>query len=281
MSKILVVDDEAQNRELLKDFLEAKDYHVTTAGGGKEALEKIKEKPDIVLLDIQMPGMNGLQVLDKIKEVEPSMGVVMVTSMAEQDIAIACIKKGAYDYVTKPIDFNHLETVINVHMIQMSTEEEAVPERETTAADTPPDFEKGDLSQKSDMINKRDTAQGVDKRRCRRFEIPGATGKCKKTGLHVLLKGFSKAYPIVDISKGGLSFTCEETLKKGQKITVQLLAPNEPPLNLRSMIRRVGLSALNKDNMVGVVFMPFGNRSGGNPTEALNVLRRLDEQYGE
>jgi len=124
MSKILVVDDEPLNRELLKDFLEANDYDVILASGGKEALEKIKEKPDLVLLDIMMPDMNGLQVLDKIKEMAPSMEVIMVTSMAEHDIAVSSLKRGASDYVTKPIDLNHLEAVIGLKMIQMSTDEE-------------------------------------------------------------------------------------------------------------------------------------------------------------
>ena len=125
MAKILVVDDEARNCQLLKDFLEVKDYNVITASSGKEALEKIKEKPDIVLLDIMMPDMNGLQVLDKIKESAPSIEVIMVTGLAEHDIAIASLKRGATDYITKPIDLNHLEDVIGLKLLQMSTEEES------------------------------------------------------------------------------------------------------------------------------------------------------------
>ena len=123
MSKILVVDDEAQICKLLKNFLELKDYDVITASSGKEALEKIKEKPDIVLLDVMMPDMNGLQVLRKVKEIAPSIEVVMVTGLADQDIAIESLKKGAFDYITKPIDFNHLEDVIGIKIIQMSPEE--------------------------------------------------------------------------------------------------------------------------------------------------------------
>ena len=125
MAKILVVDDEAKSRKLLKDFLEIKNYDVITASGGKEALEKIKENPDIVLLDVMMPDMNGLQVLGKIKESAPSIEVIMVTSLAEHDIAIASLKRGATDYITKPIDLNHLEDVIGLKLLQMSTEEES------------------------------------------------------------------------------------------------------------------------------------------------------------
>ena len=123
MSKILVVDDEAQDRELLKDFLEAKGYDVITASGGKEALEKINEKPALVLLDVMMPDMNGLQVLEKIKETAPSLEVIMVTTLAEVDIALASFKKGAFDYITKTIDLNNLENVIDLKLLQISTEE--------------------------------------------------------------------------------------------------------------------------------------------------------------
>ena len=123
MSKILVVDDEPQVRKLLKNFLELKDYDVITASSGKEALEKIKENPAIVLLDVMMPDMNGLQVLDKIKESAPSIEVIMVTGLAEQDITVESLKKGAFGYITKPIDFNHMEDVIGIKIIQMSPEE--------------------------------------------------------------------------------------------------------------------------------------------------------------
>ena len=122
MAKILVVDDEAQNRELLKDFLEEKHFNVITANGGREAIEKIKEKPDIVLLDIMMPDMNGLEVLDRIKEEDPSIEVIMVTTLTDFDTSIESLKKGACDYVTKPIDLNHLEEMLNLKMMQMLTE---------------------------------------------------------------------------------------------------------------------------------------------------------------
>jgi len=122
MNKILVVDDEALARKLLKDFLEVKGYDVITASGGKEALEKIKEGPDIVLLDIMMPDMNGMEVLDKIKETSPSTVVIMVTALAENAIGVESIKRGAFDFVTKPIDLKHLEFLIEFKILQKSVE---------------------------------------------------------------------------------------------------------------------------------------------------------------
>ncbi len=122
MNKILVVDDEAMARKLLKDFLEVKGYDVITASGGKEALEKIKEEPDIVLLDIMMPDMNGMEVLDKIKEMSPSAVVIMVTALAENALGVESIKRGAFDFVTKPIDLKHLEFLIEFKIVQNSIE---------------------------------------------------------------------------------------------------------------------------------------------------------------
>ncbi len=122
MNKILVVDDEAMARKLLKDFLEVKGYDVITASGGKEALEKIKEEPDIVLLDIMMPDMNGMEVLDKIKEMSPSTVVIMATALAENALGVESIKRGAFDFVTKPIDLKHLEFLIEFKILQNSIE---------------------------------------------------------------------------------------------------------------------------------------------------------------
>ena len=122
--------------------------------------------------------------------------------------------------------------------------------------------------------------QGVKKRRARRFEIPGGKGKYKKTGLLVLIKGFSAAYPVVNVSKGGLALVCEEKLDQGKKVMVQLLAPNEKSLNLHARVRWRG-STDSGDMLLGVEFMPFTGRRGHNSLEELDVLRRLDVQYGK
>ena len=125
MDKILVVDDDEKSRKLLKDFLEVKGYGVIMASGGREALEKIKEGPFLVLLDIMMPDMHGLQVLDKIKEMTPSIDIIMVTALNEHSVGMESLSKGAFDFVTKPIDLNHLERLISWKALQMSMEEEA------------------------------------------------------------------------------------------------------------------------------------------------------------
>lgn len=122
----------------------------------------------------------------------------------------------------------------------------------------------------------------VEKRRSRRFQIPGGEVRYKKIGLLTLMKDFSKAYPVLNVSKGGLAFACEEKLRRGKKFMVQLLAPNEIPLNLRSRVRWQGQWAGSSAfRVTGVEFMPFGTCRGWNSLEALDVLRRLDTHYGK
>jgi len=107
MSKILVVDDEVWACDPIKRFLEKKGYDVTVAHSGEDALEKVKnEKPDLMLLDIRMPGMDGMEALRRI----------MVTAVKDEGMAKDAIKKGADEYVTKPIDLNHLETTVLVDL---------------------------------------------------------------------------------------------------------------------------------------------------------------------
>ncbi len=124
-------------------------------------------------------------------------------------------------------------------------------------------------------------AKYVEKRKCRRFEIPGAEVKYKKLGLLILIKGFSKPCPVLNVSKGGLAFMCEKKLRRGMKLMVQLLVPNEIPLNLRAKVQWQGESAGTVFRTLGVQFMPFGPRRNWNPVDALDVLGRLDEQYGK
>ncbi len=117
MSKILVVDDEVKACELLKRFLEMKNYDVIVANNGEDALEMVKhEKPDVMLLDVRMPGMEGTEVLKRVREFDKDVGIIMVTAVKEEDVGKAAIKSGADEYITKPIDFNYLETSILVDL---------------------------------------------------------------------------------------------------------------------------------------------------------------------
>jgi CheY-like chemotaxis protein len=110
---ILVVDDNPEIRDVLRSFLEKKKYKVILASGGEEALMKINvEKPKVVLLDIRMPGMDGIMVLKRIKQWDESIPVVMLTSAQEEYIVQEAKKLGACDYLVKPCDLNKLDTLI-------------------------------------------------------------------------------------------------------------------------------------------------------------------------
>ena len=120
MEKILVVDDEIEVCNVLKEFLTLKKYEVETALDGVTALKMVEEfNPHIVLLDIIMPGMGGIDVLKEIKTINPKIGIIMITAVVDEEIAKRMIQLGAYDYITKPIDLSHLETVLTVKMIDI------------------------------------------------------------------------------------------------------------------------------------------------------------------
>lgn len=109
MTRILVVDDERSIRNTLKEILEYEKFEVDVAEDGFEALEKLeKNRFDLVLCDIKMPKMDGLEVLDKIHMLDPDATVVMISGHGTIETAVDAIKKGAYDFISKPLDLNRL-----------------------------------------------------------------------------------------------------------------------------------------------------------------------------
>jgi DNA-binding response OmpR family regulator len=113
MPRVLVVDDEPDAVELLREFLAAKGYEVTTASDGEEALLKVKQdRPHLILLDVRMPRMNGMEVLKRVREIDREVGVIMVTAVNEEETGRQALRMGAFDYITKPLDLKYLERTL-------------------------------------------------------------------------------------------------------------------------------------------------------------------------
>ncbi|MBN1794755.1 MAG: response regulator [Candidatus Omnitrophica bacterium] len=111
--KLLVVDDESGICDFLRGFFAERGYDVCVANRGEEAMRLIEEEnPKIVLLDIRMPGMNGIEVLKKAKEGHPDMKIIMVTAIENDDMIDLALQYGAEDYIIKPFSLEHLEEIV-------------------------------------------------------------------------------------------------------------------------------------------------------------------------
>ena len=111
--KILIVDDEPFNLDLLEQELSDRGYLVERADNGKEALKKVElSRPDLLLLDYMMPDLNGLEVLKEIRKRENDVPVVMITAHGTIERAVQAIKDGAYDFITKPFEPDHITLIV-------------------------------------------------------------------------------------------------------------------------------------------------------------------------
>lgn len=124
-NKILVVDDEKIVRESLFHWFEDEGYLVDTAVDGLDALKKFEiGKYDLILLDMKMPGMSGIELLSKIKEIDKDSVVILITAFASVPTAIQALKEGAYDYVTKPVDPDELNNLVKNAIEQKALKDE-------------------------------------------------------------------------------------------------------------------------------------------------------------
>ena len=113
-AKFIVVDDEEIVLSLVRDALEDSGYHIELANGSREALEKIeKEYFDFILTDIRMPDCDGIELVQKARQINPSLGVIFMTGYANLGTAKDAIKEGAYDYIMKPFELNEMRQAVN------------------------------------------------------------------------------------------------------------------------------------------------------------------------
>ncbi len=115
--KVLVVDDELEVRQVLEEFLAAKGYEVYAAESGPEALNTLDTfKPDVVLLDVSMPEMDGVETLKRIVALRPRLPVIMVTANADIGVTSKLLALGAADYIPKPFDLEYLDQAVTIQV---------------------------------------------------------------------------------------------------------------------------------------------------------------------
>ncbi|MDA8442323.1 MAG: response regulator [Peptococcaceae bacterium] len=113
VEKILVVDDQMGVRRLLYEAFKEEGYEVEMAASGLEAIETVKKSiPSIILMDMKMPGMNGLEALKEIKKLDQEIAVIMMTAYGELEIVAQAMKLGVKEYITKPFDLNELKQLV-------------------------------------------------------------------------------------------------------------------------------------------------------------------------
>jgi DNA-binding response OmpR family regulator len=118
---ILAVDDEAVVRNVLSRYLKGRGYLVTTAEDGAQALDIIKkERPDLVLLDINMPGKDGMETLKELHALHPAVPVIMVTGNEDFKLALQFVRAGAADFIKKPLNLEYLEAAVTANIRQHS-----------------------------------------------------------------------------------------------------------------------------------------------------------------
>ncbi len=118
--KLLVVDDEEEICDFLKAFFEERDFEVRTASSGESALEAVAEvKPQVILLDVHMPGMDGMNALREIKKKYPQIKVIMVTALETREKIEEAIRLGADNYITKPLYLEYLERDVHEKISQL------------------------------------------------------------------------------------------------------------------------------------------------------------------
>jgi len=156
---LLLIDDDKNTREGLRTYLEGLGFDVIAAENGEKGLEAYsQEKPDLVLSDIRMPGMDGTVLLDKIKAIDPQAKVVLLTAYGSVEDAVKAMKNGAFYYLTKPVNLEELEFLVNKALTSRHLEVENQELKQTLFKEK---FYSGEIIYKSEKM--RDILKTVDK----------------------------------------------------------------------------------------------------------------------
>ena len=117
-ARVMVIDDIADIRDLLRDYLQSEGYTVQALGDAADALSRLSEfRPQVILLDILMPGLSGTSALQRFRATHPDVQVIMVAGIGDVEVAKRTLSLGAFDYVTKPIDFAYLKWALETCLL--------------------------------------------------------------------------------------------------------------------------------------------------------------------
>ena len=197
---ILVVDDEFSVRDSLCNWFKIEGYRVDTAGNGMEALKKLQEDVwDIVLVDIKMPGMDGMELQRQIKKIDNTMIVIIITAYATVDTAVEAMKEGAYDYLSKPIDPDKLSILVRNAVNQRRLVAENLQLREKVVELSLQDEIVGESPQVKKILEMIDTVAQTDAT----VMIRGESGTGKELVAQAIHgKSNRRYFPIISINCG-------------------------------------------------------------------------------
>ncbi|MBI1387017.1 MAG: SpoIIE family protein phosphatase [bacterium] len=237
--KLLIVDDELEIRENLRDFAEFKGYEVVEAGHGEEALEKIAgAKPDLIVSDLMMPKMGGLELLQEIVERGIETPVVIMTAFGTMESAIEAMKRGASDFVAKPIDLPYLIKVVE-RVLNISEMQQRVKEQQRQLDE---DLLHAGIIQRCLLPEKIETARlHLDYRYEPLIAIGGDYLSIHQHGDHGI------AAALYDVSGHGVSAALTANLVHTQ--LQQRLAENRPPSNVVHLLNRFITANLERTSM--------------------------------
>lgn len=201
--RILIVDDEKIVRESLFHWFEEEDYDVDTAEDGETALNKYeKEKFDLLLVDMKMPGMSGLDLLSKIKAIDKDALIILITAFASVPTAITALKNGAYDYVTKPVDPDELAHLVKKALEQRALKIENIQLKENIDEIIKPDNLIGESFQMKKIYELVHTVARTDTT----VMIRGESGTGKELVAKAIhINSGRKYFPIIPVNCGALA----------------------------------------------------------------------------
>ncbi len=207
--KILIVDDEKIVRESLLHWFEEDDYDVEAAEDGETALKMFdKNKYDLLLVDMKMPGIGGLELLKKVKEIDIETIVILITAFASVPSAITALKDGAYDYVTKPVDPDELAHLVKKALEQKALKHENIQLKENIEEIIKPDNFIGESPQMKKIFELIHTVAPTDTT----VMIRGESGTGKELvakAIHINSK--RKYFPIIPVNCGAITETLLES----------------------------------------------------------------------